>query len=422
MKEIKKKIQFILQEGFFHIFGAQALNKLVRFGASVIIVSLLSKEVYGRYSYAANILEFFLLLSGLGVVSGILQFSSEKKDISEKLSFLKYGTKIGFSFNLLIIISIILFTLFFSLPIKGSDRLLLMMAFLPIFAVIHEISGSFLRSTFRNKEFSYVSISYTLVYFLGVFLGGYFFQVYGIIGSRYVSFIVSILIASYFLKNDIRRMNTISSPQKRERHEFIRFSLIACLTNSASQILLLLDIFLIGLIIKDELVVATYKIATLIPFALFFIPRAIMVFAYPYFASFINDKRKAKQYFYEMQKYLVFFNLFISLGLIIFAPLLIRILFGSEYHDSILPFRILCVGYFIAGSFAIPGGNVLASMRKININFLNSVFCGVLNIILDIFLILKFGAVGAAIATATVFTISSLISNGYLFMFFKRHS
>jgi len=74
----------------------------------------------------------------------------------------------------------------------------------------------------------------------------------------------------------------------------------------------------------------------------------------------------------------------------------------------------------MAGSFRIPAGNVIASVRKVKINLYNSILSGVLNILLDIVLIYKFGSIGAAIATTSIFIISSIISNVYLFIYFKK--
>jgi len=77
---LKNKIQFLFDKGFFHIFVSRIVNQLVRFGASILVVRILSKELYGSFSYAMNILNFFLLLNGIGVVFAILQFCSEQKE------------------------------------------------------------------------------------------------------------------------------------------------------------------------------------------------------------------------------------------------------------------------------------------------------------------------------------------------------
>lgn len=417
---ILNRFKFAVEKGFLYIFGSRVINRIVRFGTSIVVIRLLSKETFGSFSYAMNILEFFLLLNGLGVITSILQFCSEKKNIEDRLPYLKYGLKIGTSFNLLIVFAIILFTQFFELPIKGSRELLLLLGIVPVFTVLYEIIGSYLRADLRNKEFSYLGVAHTFLYFLGTVIGGYLFNVHGIIAGRYLAFFFAVLIGIKFLRNETLRLRNVADPPSQEKRQFLKFSIVVTLTNSISQILLLLDIFLIGLILKEETVVASYRTAMLIPFALTFIPKSVMMFAYPYFAQNFQNKAKVKSYLYEMQKYLLVLNAVISLGLIIFAPLVIRTLFGNQYMDSVLPFRILSFGYFFAGSFRIPAGNVIASIRKVKINLYNAIASGILNILLDVYLIYKFGFIGAALATTTIFIISSLISNGYLYVYLKK--
>lgn len=66
-----KEILFLVRNGFFHIFSANVINKIIQFGISVVIVKVITKEAFGMWSYANNILHFFLLIEGLGVVPGV---------------------------------------------------------------------------------------------------------------------------------------------------------------------------------------------------------------------------------------------------------------------------------------------------------------------------------------------------------------
>jgi len=271
----------------------------------------------------------------------------------------------------------------------------------------------------RNKQFSLVTVINTLTFFFGVLIGGYLFEIVGIVWGRYLSYIISSFIALWFVKDYYRTFVNVKIPNKEQRQDFLKFSIVSMLSNSISQILYLLDTFIIGIIIQSGIVVASYKTATLIPFALNFIPSSVMTFAYPYFAKHKDDKNLVKNYFLKLQKYLLLFNLVISILLIVFAPFVIRVIFGPEYLDSVLPFRILSFGYLIAGTFRIPVGNIIASLKKVKVNFYNSIISGGANIVLDIILIKNYGPVGAAVATVVVFVISSFVSNIYLRKYLK---
>lgn len=415
----KESFNFLIKNGFFHIFSANVINKIVQFGISILIVRILSKEAFGSWSYANNILSFFLLAEGLGVSPGILQYSSSAKSMEEKLSYFKYAVRIGTIFNAFVAVIILIFSIFYELPVQGSSKILFYMFLMPLFTILFNTIQSFLRGDLKNKEFSAVTVLNTFTFFFGVLLGGLWFEVKGIVIGRYLSYVVSVILGLWFLRSYFKDFSKVKIPQKEQRKEFFVFSFVSMITNSVSSMLYLLDTFLVGIIIKSDLIVASYKTATLIPFALNFIPLSVMTFAYPYFAKHNEDKKLVKKYFSKMQKYLLIINFSISFFLIVFAPYIIKILFGNDYMDSLVPFRILSLGYFITGSFRIPAGNVIASLRKVKVNFYISVISGISNIILDIVLIKYYGSVGAALATVFIFIISSVIGNIYLYKYLK---
>jgi len=421
MQKLKenKDFLFLVRNGFFHIFSANVINKIIQFGISVIIVRVITKEAFGMWSYANNILSFFLLVEGLGVVPGLLQFASSSKTKEEKLSYLKYALLVGILFNLGLAIAILLFTTFFQLPVRGSTEILRYLFLIPLVHVFFNILQIFLRSDLRNKQFSIVTVINTLTFFFGVLIGGYLFDILGIVWGRYLSYIISSFVALWFVKDYYKIFVNVKIPNKEQRQDFLKFSIVSMLTNTMLQMLYLIDTFLIGIIIQSGTVVASYKTATLIPFALNFIPLSVMTFAYPYFAKHKDDKNLVKNYFLKLQKYLLLFNLVISILLIVFAPFVIRVIFGPEYLDSVLPFRILSFGYLIAGTFKIPAGNIIASLKKIKVRFYSSIISGGANIVLDIILIKNYGSVGAAVATVAVSVISSFVYNIYLRKYLK---
>jgi len=414
-----RDLSFLIKNGFFHIFSANVINKIIQFGISVVIVRLITKEAFGQWSYANNILSFFLLVDGLGVSSGLLQFASASRSEEERLSYLKYALFIGTAFNSILAIAVLLFSYFFELPVDGSTEILRMLSLIPLITIFFGILQIYLRAELRNKEFSFVTVVNTITFFVGVLIGGYFFQVTGIVWGRYLAYIVSTVVAIWFLRDYYRSFFTVSIPNKENRKQFLEFSVVSMLSNSISQVLYLMDTFLIGIMIHSDLVIASYKTATLIPFALNFIPLSVMTFAYPYFARYKDDKSLIKNYYLKMQRYLFLLNSLISALLIVFAPLVIKILFGPSYLDAVIPFRILSFGYLIAGTFRIPSGNVIASLGKVQVNFYNAVISGGANIVLDILLIKYYGSVGAAIATVLVFVISSVVSVWYLRKYLK---
>lgn len=200
----------------------------------------------------------------------------------------------------------------------------------------------------------------------------------------------------------------------------LKIAFISMLNIATGQLLYLLDVFLIGILIPNELIVASYKTATIIPNALVFIPSALVVYIYPYFAQHQNDKKWVKSKFLTVLKYFVPFNAVLTLGLVVFAPLIIKILFGAQYLDAVPAFRILSVSYFFSASFRKIIGNLLVTQRKLKVNFWIGVMEGVLNLISNWILISFMGAIGAAITTLVICIVTSVISLSYFLHLLKK--
>lgn len=269
----------------------------------------------------------------------------------------------------------------------------------------------YLRSTLQNKPFSVLNVANTILFFFGSVIGGLLFNVIGVVLGRYFAYIICVGGAIKSIKCETHNVLKANELKYAEKKAFLIFAITAMLTNSISSMLYLIDIQLIGSLSKSAEIVASYQTATIIPFALNFIPLAIMTFSYPYFAKNGSNLKWVISSYRSLLRYLAPLNLVISGGLFILAPVIVPAIFGDPYADSVIPFRILVLGYFIAGTFRIPAGNILASVRLIRINLFNAIICGILNIILDILLIPIYGATGAALTTVSIFVISSIISN-----------
>lgn len=412
--EIKSLLSNLSKKGFFHIFSADIINKIIGFGNSFILIHILSKTVYGEWSYAMNNLSFFLLISGMGINNGILYYGALSKKQEERQEIFKFGLGFGTLFNLVIGILVFLSTYILPYPIEGSITILRMLSLLPVLYIIQSNIQAYLRANFKNKEFSYIISLNSICLLTFIVVGSIYFGIIGVVYAFYLSYSISIFAGLIlYLKSRVvyDKVQPLTFAYKKD---ILKYSATCSLTNAISSLLYLLDVLLVGLILKDEAILASYKTATLIPFGLNFIPLSIMTFAAPYFINMSRKYDELKYHYITMKKYLVFINFIISSTLFILAPFVVKMIFGEEYLDSVLPFRILVIGYFIAGTFRIPNGNVIANMGRVKFNLIVAMFSSTLNIILDILLISEYGSVGAAIATVCIFIVTSLLTEIYL--------
>lgn len=412
---IKNGIKNLYQKGFFHILTSSILNKIMIFCSGMFIVRFLTKNDFGIYSYVQNLLSFFLLLNGFGINGGFIQYGSkENEKIKEGLSI--YCLKYGFSINVFLSAIIILYSYFGDFKIEEARIIFRLMAFLPNFTFLIELLQIDLRVNLKNKEMSVLLNLNTFFNLIGMVLGAKLSGLYGMILGKYIGNIMTLVLYSKSYYKILLRNDKLINFKLKQRVK--KFSKINMLNNGISQFLYLMDIFFIGLILKDKNIIASYKTATLIPFALNFIPLSVITYLYPYLVKKSNDTLGLKKYVKDLLKYLGIVNFLIVVCGIILSEYIIIYIFGREYVDSIIYFKLLMIGYFFIGTFRIPFINILTAIGKLKYNLFITILSGVLNIVLNIILIKKYGSMGAVITTLSVFIFSSIISGIFLLKYF----
>lgn len=420
MESMINKAKFLIKKGFFHIFGVNVINSLISFVTNIVIVRFLFKGDYGIFSNSYNAYSLFMLFSGIGMVSGLLQYCSEKRPEEEKQSYYKFSLVAGLLFNLVLCIGMILYATFGKFNIPETPQYIIELAFLPLFEYAFQFVGTVFRIRRENKKYSQIMNINTVCYFIFACGGAHFGGIRGTISGRYIAFAISIVFGLFMCKDMLPDVFHAAKLQKFQIKNFLKYSSTCCASTSISQLLSLLDVFIIGTLFVNT-VVASYKTATLIPSALALIPNSIMVFIYPYFAAHNTDFNWIKNNSMKLFKGLACVNAFISIVLYFGAPLIIHILWGKNYMDSVRPFQILSISYFFLGTFRVPAGNILAMLRKVKVNLIVSIISGIANVVFCIVFIRMWGSNGAALATLFVVILSSLIAFPYLLSYINKN-
>lgn len=408
---LNEKLNKLFETGFFHIFGSTVINKIIGFLSSILIVRIISKTDFGVYSYANNILSIALIFSGMGMTSGVFQLCSENSKEKEYFnSIYKYGTKWGTISNVFLGIIIIIISLSVPLSIEGSNWLLLLMSGYPIITVLFQFQQTYLRASLNNISYSYVTMLNTILILIFSVIGSLVYSTIGLIVGTYLANIITVITSE---KHFQFYNNGNVSISKRDKKDLKSISFISMFNNGLSQLLYSVDLFIIGVFIINPDIIATYKTATIIPTALYFIPSSVCMYIYPYFVIHKEDKEWTINKYKLLLKVMCVLNFIISVILFLFAPLIIKVFFGEQYLDAVNIFRILVIGYFFNGTFKGVAGNLLVSQRKLKFNLFTSVLALVINITFSIILLPMVGIIGAAISNTCVNLIIGMISTIY---------
>lgn len=156
-----------------------------------------------------------------------------------------------------------------------------------------------------------------------------------------------------------------------------------------------LDSVLLSIMAGDKYV-GLYQIAFKIIFALQFLPMAFTASLYPAMSSYwVNNRKQLAVSFERAMNYLIIISLPITAGTIVIADKIILI-FKSGFAEAVLPMQIIIASLvFIFLNF--PIGSLLNACDRQKINTVNMGIVTVLSVILNLFLISKFQAIGASL-------------------------
>lgn len=202
-----------------------------------------------------------------------------------------------------------------------------------------------------------------------------------------------------------------------ERWKFKKFALSMKANDIISTVMTLIDVFMIGLVFKNEDLIASYKVATIIPSAITFTSNSFMVYAMPLFVQNNKNYRWVLSRTKHMLLMMVGLCGCIALCGILVANWILPLVFGIQYADVIECYIVLLINFVIVGGVQIPIANIMTTQKIIRYKMIVLSVCGFLNIVLDIIFIHEFGSIGAAIATTLISAISAF---SYSLFFFRR--
>ena len=141
-----------------------------------------------------------------------------------------------------------------------------------------------------------------------------------------------------------------------------------------------------------------YGVAYKLTFAFQFLPMAFAAAVYPAMADYyVHDRKKLGTVFSTSLKYLLIVVVPLSFGIATLAGPIVHTVYGSAFLGAVQPLQILIFSLIFAFLYWPAGSLMNACDRQVR----NTTVLGVtmvVNIVMNIFLIPRFGAIGAAIS------------------------
>lgn len=411
----------LLRTGFFSVFLANILSKVLTFIGGMIIVRILTKSENGVYTYIINCYGILMLLGDLGCSQASLQFCNESHNNPQRFnSYFVYGARRAFAFSALTSLLILASPWFYPFKTAEAAQLTRMLCLMPFIVTANNILAVNLRARLRNHRFGTVNIFRTLVHYLAILPMSYWMGTAGAVLSNYVIESLVLVFGLLASRGFLDFSWQDDSLTRAEKRGFLSLAFGSQLNLGIDQAMMMLDVFLIGIFIYSDEIIASYKVATVIPSALSFIPASLITYVGPYFVHHNQDLDWVRLNYFRLTLGCLAGSVLIAGGCILLAPWIIPLIFGRQYADAVPCFIVLMIGYVFSAAIQVPSQNIIYTQRKVKVNIAITVFTGAANCVLDVALILKSGSIGAAWATTLVHIIASTLCFGYMCFYLRR--
>lgn len=373
---------------------SNVLSRGIVFFLLPILANHLSPEEFG-------ILDLFIIFIALVGVTisgelsqGLARFTPEERHEKKSL-MISSVLWITLALYIIFVFTGYLFSDYFStliVGVSGYSKVLILVLFLSIFIKIEYILRNQLRWDLRVTKYAYISIIYTMVHAISVYIALVHFSlgIFGYFTGQIIATLVALIISFLYNKNYIKFVFSI-----RELKALFSFSYPLVF----SSLTIILSTYVDRIVIKQLLTLEDlglygmgYRFANMGSFLLVGVQGALMPIIYKEYKK-DTTKKKLKE----------FFNLFYAailsllLLLIMFSKELLILLTSPEYYSVDIIIPILSAAVLFNGMYIFGVG--IGIMKKTKIFLYVGVFSLVLNISLNFLLIPFWGISGASYAT-----------------------
>lgn len=411
-EEVDHSLKIIAKSSIF-VFLAVFLSKFFTYVYRIVIARQFGKEEYGVFNLALIIFFLFGVLASLGLQEGLLRFIPiyrGKKQEENNVYLFNFALKLMLIASLVFSVLFFLLNEFISKNIFNDPALLVYLKFLSLLLPFFVLEGLFLiilRAYEKVNQYSFTfnflpTLAQLVILLLLIHFGvgktsiltSYFL-------GLFIVFIVSLSLLLFQFSHFFKKVYISKQTKNSINSGVLPYSFFMLFFGLASLVYYWVDSLVIGYFM-DTPSVGLYNAA--VPLALLFgltpslfiqlfsplITRNYAIDKFP----LINNVSK------QVAKWIFLINLPFILLAIFYPGALINLTFGGEYLGAANSLRLLSIGFFFT-SLSEVSQNLLYTYGKSKVVLSNLIFTAVLNLILNLLLVPRYGLDGAAFSTMT---------------------
>lgn len=380
----------------------QILRLLLVVGSNIIIARYLGPSGKGILTLLLSYLAMVLMIGMVGIDEANIYLISSKKT-SHKKVFANGLYQTVFISCLCIGVSLLAKKWFLENPLKGIsvNYFYVVLTLIPFYFINQHV-----KTILLGHRAIYTYNIFVITQFLLLFLVQLvFIPIYGLFGGI-LSLIISTIAQTVL---GVTLLFKYGLPGKSVDFELLKKSYIFGIKSQLGLIFSYLnqrlDIFIVNFFLNPYQV-GIYAIAVAVGELPWHLPAASATVLFPWIARM--KKEEAAKFTSYVIRNIFFVTMIISLILVLFGRIIIVVLFGSAFEGSVFLMYVLLPGILALGITRILGAHFQGSGRP-ELGTLMVAFSFVETVVLDIILIPKIGALGAAIASTIAYITSALI-------------
>lgn len=394
----------------------RACSQVVGFVTNVILTRTLGATLYGIYAYLSVVFSLFRVFTRLGGDKSVLRYLPEYEDDPKMQNVM---LTVAFITSLVASVTVSGLVYYFA-PLISELTLeeLLFVDVLRVGAIVLPFStlANIIYSSFKaieRMEYN-VAVSNIIHPILRlVFVGGAVLLGYSVIGAVAGLVVAGILTFAVSLAVLIRKtdLELFQQPTRSQAKEYYNFSLPLTFNQVGNFLYNRVDILMVGFLLSGT-AVGVYNIAVMVA-GILALPLSAFNQLFPPIASKLyhrGDYTELESVYRTVTRWIFTISLFPGLAVILYAQEILRV-FGEEFTAGVFVLILFTVAQ-LTNCLVGPSGFLLMMTEHQYLTMINQLSSGILNAILNYILILEYGFIGAAVATATVLASINLLRVG----------
>ncbi len=394
----------ISQKSIYSNISYSFLQAVLAAFITILVNSIIARKLgvngFGIFSLGVSIVSTFAIFTALGLRSITVRELAHIQT-NEQKSYIFFSDIIRLR-SLLSIATVLLIFLFLKLMgySNTTQIAVLILSLSLLFDTISTADRDFFQARERLDFVAVVDITVRIssAFFSLIFL--YFdFDVYAVMFSHLLASIFTLIVSRFYYYKITTIHHNIYTIRRSIQWKLLKQALPFFLTGFLASLYIRMDIMVISKVLSED-AVGLYSAPGNIISRLNVLPDAFASALFPVFVRMQRDGKSVKTLFESYLTYIVVLGLLVSCSLFYFSELIIGVIFGSKFSESVFIMKILST--YLPFIFISQLYSSLLQTYHQEVYIMKCAWVTlVINLALSIFLIKTMGIAGAAFATLT---------------------